>query len=160
VWQYRNPVGSAGPTAQGNAVVGQNVFRCVRYAPDYGAFRGRTLTPGLPIELNPVAKDCITTTDIYAESPSKQDFKVFPNPTSDLVHIQLALPKMERVSLKIFNAFGQELAHVLDSELPAGEYVYQVSLQNSALNISSGVIFVQLSTSYSALKTLPIQILR
>lgn len=155
VWQYRNPVGTSGPTAQGSVVVGQNVFRCVRYAPDYGAFKGRALTAGLPIELNPVANNCITTTDIYAESPSKQDFTVFPNPTSDLIHIQLALPKMERVSLKIFNALGQELAHVLDSELPAGENNFPVHIQL----FPSSTVFFRLQTSTFS-QTKSVQVLR
>lgn len=50
VWQYRNPVGASGTFMQGDAPTGNPVFRCLRYPPDYSAFKNRNLTPGEPKE--------------------------------------------------------------------------------------------------------------
>jgi len=52
VWKYVNPVIQTGPLTQGDTVpTGYNdVFRCVRYVPDYTGLAGRDLTPIGPIE--------------------------------------------------------------------------------------------------------------
>lgn len=45
VWEYVNPVNAAGIMTQGDALVGNNVFRCTKYPYDYPAFIGKDLTP-------------------------------------------------------------------------------------------------------------------
>ena len=59
VWKYINPVGKTGPLGRDDTIPpdpakqGQfmnEVFRVVRYAPDYPGLAGRTLTPGGTIE--------------------------------------------------------------------------------------------------------------
>ena len=53
-WLYVNPSGPGGVLNQGDDPSGlQNVFSCFRYAPDYGGFKGRDLTPMGPIEIYP-----------------------------------------------------------------------------------------------------------
>lgn len=54
VWEYINPVSGAGPASQGDSPGHNNVFRCYRYAADYPGLVGHNLTPGGPLELNPV----------------------------------------------------------------------------------------------------------
>jgi hypothetical protein len=56
VWKYVVPVDSAGPVVQGTVLEDRqnNTFRTWRYGPDYPGFEGRDLTPGAPIELDPV----------------------------------------------------------------------------------------------------------
>jgi hypothetical protein len=61
VWDYINPVGLAGPMTQGANPNQNNVFRCYRFAPDYPAFTGRTLSTQGPIEQNPLASNCVIT---------------------------------------------------------------------------------------------------
>jgi len=51
VWRYVNPIGTTGPTMQGTAPAGNNVFRAERYATDYAGLIGQDLTPGDPLEL-------------------------------------------------------------------------------------------------------------
>lgn len=135
VWQYRNPVGSAGPTAQGSAVTGQNMFRCVRYAPDYEAFKGKTLTPGGAVELNPTASNCtITTTDIRLESAAEQSLSVFPNPASDgAASIHFTLPRSERVRLALYDVLGREVAVLLDADMSSGEHIVSLTLSSGFL---------------------------
>jgi hypothetical protein len=52
VWEYINPVGASKVMNQGDDPAGTStsVFRVKKYAKDYAAFKGRNLTPGLPIE--------------------------------------------------------------------------------------------------------------
>jgi hypothetical protein len=62
VWEYINPMRSSlGPIIQGDPVFQNNVFRALKYKPDYQAFDGKDLTPGNPIELEPFDSDCIIT---------------------------------------------------------------------------------------------------
>lgn len=56
VWEYVNPVGNAGPLAQGvapkvNGITFENgVFKARKYSPDYPAFAGRDLSPQAVLE--------------------------------------------------------------------------------------------------------------
>jgi len=56
VWEYVNPIGVAGPLAQGtppvvNGITRENaVFKARKYPPDYPAFNGKTLDPQGPLE--------------------------------------------------------------------------------------------------------------
>ncbi len=58
VWHYLAPFKFSDVATQGTAVSNVNLFRATRYAPDYGAFVGKDLTPIAPIELNPLPSDC------------------------------------------------------------------------------------------------------
>ena len=58
VWKYVNPIEAAGPLTQGDPIPvltsafnGNQVFRAIRYAPDYPGLAGRDLTPGAPLEI-------------------------------------------------------------------------------------------------------------
>ncbi len=52
VWQYKSPVWHTGVATQGTTIMGNFVFRCTLYPPDYPAFKGKKLVAGSPIELN------------------------------------------------------------------------------------------------------------
>ncbi len=84
---------------------------------------------------------------------------VSPNPASDIVVVKFTLQQPQHVSLKIFNALGQEVSQIFDTELAKGEYTYQLSTQDCARN-TSAILFVQLNIQNSTLKTIPIQVLR
>ena len=58
LWEYNNPVARTGPLTQGS---NGNVaaFRAERYEPDHPAFDDRILTPGDPIELEPLDYTCV-----------------------------------------------------------------------------------------------------
>jgi len=60
VWEYINPVGATEVMSQGDdpLTTSNSVFRAKKYAKEYGAFRGRDLTPGLPIEKNSDMTQC------------------------------------------------------------------------------------------------------
>jgi photosystem II stability/assembly factor-like uncharacterized protein len=60
------------------------------------------------------------------ENPEFQSAKCkvqcYPNPTGNISHFSFNISQGQWVSLKIYNAQGQEVAVVLDEKLPAGEH--------------------------------------
>jgi CHRD domain/Secretion system C-terminal sorting domain len=67
----------------------------------------------------------------------------YPNPFNPSTTISFALQTSGRVSLRIYNVLGQQVAALFDGEKSAG--VYKVTFDASAL--SSGVYFYRLTTS-------------
>ncbi len=59
----------------------------------------------------------------------------YPNPFNPSTRIKFTLPEMTRVTLKVYNVLGQEVATILENkELPAGYYDYEFN----AGNLTSG----------------------
>jgi hypothetical protein len=69
---------------------------------------------------------------------------VSPNPAQNLVTVKFTLPKSERVSLKIYNTLGQEVAQVFDEALSAGEHERSLDIRHWSLG--QGVYFMRLQT--------------
>ena len=129
VWKYINPVGGAGVIIYQGTPPSQNaVFRCTLYQPDYPGFNGFTLTPGNPIEINPIATNCnmlsgIIETDIYNNTG------IFPNPFNSHIYFQ---SKTGNEKYKLSNCMGQVIysgknieAHDF-SFLPKGIYLLTI----------------------------------
>ncbi len=73
VWLYVNPTGKNGPVNQGVLPNLNDVFKVIRYSPDYAGLAGQPLVPGDPIELNPWTNDC----DIMEDTIAAVNLKVF-----------------------------------------------------------------------------------
>ncbi len=102
-----------------------------------------------------VASYQISTSTGVTEEKHREAFSVSPNPAQDLVTVQFILPKAKRVSLKMFNALGQEVAQIIDAEMGAGEHTVAVSTANLPL----GSYFLRLyAPSFS--QTKPVQVIR
>jgi hypothetical protein len=86
---------------------------------------------------------------------STAELIISPNPTaSDELRVQYTSPKVERVKLSLFNALGQEIALLHDTELLAGEHVFALSSK-----IPEGAYFLRVQThSFSHSKF--VQVLR
>jgi hypothetical protein len=61
IWEYIGPVDNYGPAEQGTDLISNSFFKAYRYNPNFPGFAGHDLTPGLPIEINPLPYECITT---------------------------------------------------------------------------------------------------
>ena len=64
----------------------------------------------------------------------------YPNPFNSSSIIKYSVPKSSQVSLKIFNALGEEIAVLVNEEKSSGDY----ELTWNAANLSSGVYFYRL----------------
>lgn len=91
VWEYINPVCSDSVLRQFQTVpvypfdgTSNWVFRAYRYAPDYPAFVGKTLTAGMPVERNPV--DFCSSTGI--SQLNKTLFEVYPTAANSVLNIR------------------------------------------------------------------------
>jgi len=73
--------------------------------------------------------------------PKKFDLKQnYPNPFNPSTTFNFSVPQTSDVSLKVFDITGQEVAHVVNEKLAAGEY----SIDWSAENLASGIYIYQL----------------
>ena len=131
VWEYINPVSSTGPITQGTTSTSTQVFRSVFYPDSYSGFVGNTLSPGVPIELNPYLSTCDLATGLK-EKNSAQTISVFPNPATSSITITSSLTTIE--SIKITNLLGEELKTINVS----GK---QITIDRAELK--TGICFVQ-----------------
>ena len=129
VWDYITAQTSDGPMTQGDEVNGNGTFRATRYAADYSAFSGRDLTPGDPVELEPLALACEIYVGLGAEPVEASTvFSVFPNPAADRVTIRSdrpTLPCLRDLSGRIiWRAESAETRHEIGiGNFPAGAYL-------------------------------------
>lgn len=144
VWEYVSPVTHEGVLARDEEIPilsGRNaniVFRATRYEEDYGAFAGRDMTPGDPIELNyPQPYDCQILSS--TEEPVAVPLRVYPNP---VCQGSLTVEAEEPLNgqLQLFDLLGRpvrtetarDYRTALDvSDLPAGMYL--LTLEGVAL---------------------------
>lgn len=130
VWRYISPVSQTGPVAQGTPATNNMVFRCTRYPYDHPAFSGRTLTPGAPIERNPLPSPC-DQTGVQEQSSASGgiSLRMIPNPaTGRTAELRLALPRRAHVTVELFDVSGVLLRRLVQQEMTAGEHVCSVNL--------------------------------
>ena len=80
-----------------------------------------------------------TSSEIPSRFALRQNY---PNPFNPSTTIQFTIPRETRVSLRIFNLLGQEVATLLDDNRPAGSYSVTVDAQT----LASGIYFYRLAT--------------
>ncbi|MFI5134377.1 MAG: aryl-sulfate sulfotransferase [Chitinophagales bacterium] len=106
LWQYINPVGANGITEQGGLPIINSVFRCVYLPEDYSGFAGHALTPGSPIELNPLNYSCTNLVGIDDLISEKKNADVFPDPFQNYFVIRFS-SELNHASLQIHDITGR-----------------------------------------------------
>ncbi len=69
-----------------------------------------------------------------------QLYQNYPNPFNPATVIAYQLPGSGHVSIKVYNALGQEVAILVDEEKPAGRY----QVEFNTTNLSSGIYFYKM----------------
>jgi len=113
VWRYINPVNNnTGLRASqgGSPPAVRALFRATKYAPDYAAFTGKSLTPGAPLELNSGINVACTT--LESNEMSENNIGLSPNPTDGIVKIDSNNP-VNRV--EVYNILGAQLLRIENS---------------------------------------------
>ena len=140
VWEYITPLRGGSPATQGDTLTINNnlTFRMKRYPADFAAFDGKDLSAKGWIELEPDSTYCdqLTSTEEILDQTA---YKVFPNPTSDLLTIEW--DGMFYANIQIYNAIGQRVASF---DKCSGGRKY---LSTSAW--TEGVYFVTIDGQYS-----------
>lgn len=77
-------------------------------------------------------------------APARYEFAlgpVLPNPGSGARHVSFSIPQSARVSLRVFDVQGRQVATLLDAQLPAGRH----NLEFSSDRWGNGVYFYRLA---------------
>ncbi len=138
VWEYINPVSGPGPVAQGQNPLQNSTFRATRYPADYGAFAGRDLTPGDPLELNPLPYDCAIYENppvaVNPEPAKLEGVAVVNNPVGNTLWLQNE--SGQALLLEVFDPAGR----LVSTRIQAG---FQIRMDASEWR--SGVYFIRIS---------------
>jgi len=68
----------------------------------------------------------------------------YPNPFNPATTIKFSLPENSNVSLRVFNALGEEVANLINKEMEAG--YHQVNFNTGAYGLSSGIYFYRIES--------------
>jgi 1,4-alpha-glucan branching enzyme len=71
---------------------------------------------------------------------------VYPNPASEAAEIRFTLPEASNVSIRVYDAKGQELATLVNTRLERGEHRTVWMTQNMAQTLTDGVYFYRIIT--------------
>ncbi|MBM4177108.1 MAG: T9SS type A sorting domain-containing protein [Ignavibacteria bacterium] len=99
--------------------------------------------PGDPFILSFKTESNTTDVTDRFETPLKYELKQnYPNPFNPGTSIQYSVPSREKVTLKLFDVLGYEVATLVDEVKESGVYYYPFSIINYPL--PSGIYFYQL----------------
>jgi len=93
------------------------------------------------------AENGVALTSIDSESPqSLNELKVYPNPFRSSTTIQFSLEAYSRVSLSVYNALGQELAILVNEDLPMGKHSIQWAAkdEDGGKAVESGLYLIRM----------------
>lgn len=103
----------------------------------YNGFESRVLNFG--VDITPTTK----ITPVNTQSPGGYELgQNYPNPFNPTTNIRFSITKTQFVSLKIYNAIGEEVGVLVNENLQPG--TYESSFNGS--NLTSGIYFYRLQT--------------
>ena len=151
VWEYITAYNQFGPINQGDSPFSNSTFRAYRYAPDYPAFDGRDMTPGDPVESNPLPFDCElhpAPVDTTTQAIPMHDvhLRMGPNPARTTLSLEADRP----VRWTLRDLAGRP---ILDSKTPATRHLIDVSM------LSSGVLLIDVADATGSPLMAPCRIL-
>lgn len=146
VWEYINPITVNSVTKQGTYPAGNNTFRAYKYPKSYSAFSGKTLSPGLPLEVDPWPSDCngidTTTQDTTQDSTAaihKLTFrnqgsllKLYPNPTHGTLYLSSS-DKLEAVRIR--DIHGRVVMELPETENDQNKEIKLEGLMNGVYHL-------------------------
>ena len=91
--------------------------------------------------------DIIAGIDDSEENPIAEEYVLkqnYPNPFNPSTTIKYQIPELSFVTLKVYEVLGNEVATLINEELPAGKYEVEFSTSSIKRLLPSGVYFYQL----------------
>ena len=139
VWRYVNPVAHSGIVSQGTYPVNNSVFRCTLYEASYPGLAGQTLTPGSPIELNPLSYTCsMLPTGIIQPITANNPVRVV-NPFGNELQIE-ADNGLSDANFKLYDVSGRLMSTFSNISLAPGAYTTLTSVND----LSPGIYFLSI----------------
>jgi len=145
VWRYVDPVNNAGPMMQGVVPNGNVTFRCTWIPPDHPGLSGHDLTPGDPIELDPIPNACATL-GVNTSMAKGEEISLAPIPTSGRLWVRGIQPAS---LIELFDLFGkrigawtatQETMELDLLSIPDGAYVLRISSEGKVTSRPVSVV--------------------
>ena len=85
--------------------------------------------------------------DVVQVPSQYQLLQNYPNPFNPETKIRFELPKTSRVTLKIYNVLGQEVATLINTDMKAGYHLVKWNGRNQfGIPVASGIYFYKLET--------------
>jgi hypothetical protein len=134
------------PTFPLNITTGNNQTISVKFTPTAKGIRTATINIASS-DTDEVVYDyalqgnCFEPTSIASNSASQSFAKLYPNPTSDMVTVDMTLTKDEKVVINVLDVNGKLALAGVEKDLHAGEQ--QMNINTSGLQ--NGVYFVQVT---------------
>lgn len=126
VWEYVNPVNDQGAISQGVVPVGNNVFRCTRFAPDYSGLDGQVLSSQGYIEPGSSFNCNLFSVSVLEGGNEEYSPLLYPNPVGETLGVKLEGRELKDLTLKIMNVTG------------GCEVDREITFQNGEVRINSG----------------------
>ncbi|MDQ3682889.1 MAG: alpha-amylase family glycosyl hydrolase [Bacteroidota bacterium] len=122
-----------------------------------GAAQQVSLQPGeYHVYLNRnVSGNIITPVTNIPNTGNTLEAKLYPNPASSILNIEMYLPESGTVSIDILNSIGQYISGLHQSFMPKGKH--QLIINQKKLNIARGNYYIRITTK-AAHKILPLTI--
>ena len=136
VWEYISPVGPNKIFKQGEAPLGNSVFRAFKYAVSYPAFTGKDMSPGNTIELGTDVNSCTT---LSKKNNSLSIISLYPNPTKGIIHFK-SLNSI--VKIEIYNILAERLMKI------EKQNINQIHVEH----LKSGLYFLNLYNGNQVIK--------
>ena len=149
VWQYVSAVAQNGTVSQGTTPTMNSVFRCTYYEVNYPGLNGQVLTPGDPIELNPLAYSCnmlstgiqeskqLDHAVVHVGNPFRNLLQIFTE--TDLIRATALLTDMEGRIVDRFQDInlyaGNSLSLELNTDLTIGIYYLTINSTDKKFNM-------------------------
>lgn len=119
LWKYVSPIGQNGIATQGTNPFFNTAFRCVWLPFDYPGLAGQDLTPGEPIEIEPLTYSCENYPLAVADLFSTQKLAAYPNPFHD-AFVLYASSELRNGTIRIFDGMGRLLNEETNVSIAAG----------------------------------------
>ncbi|MGB5530339.1 MAG: T9SS type A sorting domain-containing protein, partial [Ignavibacteriaceae bacterium] len=71
-------------------------------------------------------------------------YQNFPNPFNPITTFKYQIPELSFVTIKVFDALGNEIATLVNEEKPAGSYKVEWDISAFGEEMASGVYFYKL----------------
>jgi len=75
----------------------------------------------------------------------KLDFKVYPNPSQNVVNIEFAIDQKSTVSIAVFDSFGRKLTTLVNCEKIEGNHMFKWNLNNNGYKVNNGIYIIKLT---------------
>ena len=124
-----------------------NICQASCFSDSWDCINSTCLDPGTGNGTYSTLIDCEYMCDnVSVEEIGLTNFKIFPNPSSDLFNISFSSNRVQDLRVKVLNSISEEVM-IIELNQYKGEYTEQINLRNNA----KGIYFLEIETNYGVI---------